>query len=90
MTKQQSTTSDRDTKENKKVIALREELLTMIEKTMEKENISQAEVARRIEAQRYNVNKILRRKFSVSLDFLVKMAESIGLDVDLKVRKIKD
>ena len=69
---------------------LREELFLVIEKTMEKENISQAEVARRIKAQRYNVNKIMRKKYPVSLDFLVKMAESIGLDVSLKVGKEKD
>ena len=62
----------------------------MIESTMEKEDISQGEVARRIGAQRYNVNKIMRRKFPVSLDFLIKMAESIGLDVELKVRKARE
>lgn len=87
MTKKRRYSSSKEQKENLKAAKIREELLLMIEQTMEKENISQAEVSRRIGAQRYNVNKIIRRKFPASLDFLVKMAESIGLDVRLKVRK---
>lgn len=69
--------------------SLKEELLIVIEKTMEKEGISQGEVARRIGALRNNVNKIVRRKLPVSVDFLLKMAESIGLEVELKIRKLK-
>jgi predicted XRE-type DNA-binding protein len=64
---------------------LKEELFQIIESTMEKEDISQGEVARRMGAQRYNINKVMRRKFPVTLDFLVKMAESAGLQIDLKV-----
>ncbi|MBX3033540.1 MAG: XRE family transcriptional regulator [Bdellovibrionaceae bacterium] len=68
---------------------LKAELLESIEKLMEHEGISQGEVARRIGAQRYNINKVMRRKFPVTLDFLLKMAESIGLEVEMKVRKSK-
>lgn len=66
---------------------LKQELLEAIEKFMEQEKISQGEIARRIGAQRYNVNKVMRGKFPVTLDFLLKMAESIGLDVELKIKK---
>lgn len=68
-------------------VKIREELLMAIEKAMEKDQISQGEVARRIGALRNNINKIMRRKSIVSLDFLVKMAESIGLEVEMKIRK---
>lgn len=75
--------------ESEAVHRLKEELFSIIEKTMEKEGVSQAEIARRIGAQRYNINKVMRGKFPVTLDFLVKMAESLGLEVNLKATKIR-
>ena len=68
---------------------LKEELLTTIEKEMSAKDISQAEVARRIGALRRNVNQIIGRKKNASLDYILKMAESIGLNVEMKVRKSK-
>lgn len=61
----------------------------MIEKIMEKDEITQAEVARRIGARRNNINKLMRRRESVTLDFLLKIAESLGLDVELKIHRKK-
>jgi predicted XRE-type DNA-binding protein len=74
--------------ENEFILAdkIRDQLFSTIQKTMEKEEISQGEVARRIGAKRYNINKVMRKKSAVSVDFLLKMAESIGLDVELKTR----
>lgn len=76
--------------ESENLERIKEELFSLIQRAMEKENISQAEIARRMGAQRYNINKVMRGKFTVTLDFLVKMAESVGLEVELKVRKLKD
>jgi predicted XRE-type DNA-binding protein len=76
-------------KESEKVERLKQELLSMIEQTMEKEGISQGEMARRLGAQRTNINNAMRGKIPVTLDFLVKMANAIGLDVEMKVRKAK-
>ncbi len=58
----------------------------MIHKTMETEGITQAEVARRLGAQRYNINKVLRGKVSTSLEFLLKIAECLGLEGEIKLR----
>lgn len=69
---------------------LKEDLLKAIEKKMEIDGISQGEVARRIGALRNNVNQIMRRKANTTLDFLVKIAESIGLDVELMIKKAKE
>jgi transcriptional regulator with XRE-family HTH domain len=74
------------TKEYKMPERIKNEVFSMIEKTMERERITQAEVARRVGAQRYNINKVMRGKDPVSLEFLLKIAESIGLEVDLKMR----
>lgn len=66
---------------------LKEQLLLTIEKSMKTADISQGEVARRIGALRRNVNQILGRKKNASLDYILKMAESIGLEVEMKVKK---
>jgi predicted XRE-type DNA-binding protein len=80
--------SNKDTTRNFKMAErIKYELMVAIERTMKKDEISQGEVARRIGALRYNVNKVMRGKVPVSVDLLLKMAESIGLDVELKFRK---
>ncbi|NJL25229.1 MAG: helix-turn-helix transcriptional regulator [Calothrix sp. SM1_5_4] len=68
---------------------MKEQLLTSIEKSMEDANISQAEVARRIGALRRNVNQVMGRKKNASLDYILKIAESIGLNVEMRVKKPK-
>ena len=68
---------------------IRTKLFNQVQKTMEEEGISQGEVARRIGAERPNINKVMRGKSAVSIDFLLKMAESIGLDVELKACRKK-
>ena len=66
---------------------VRTKLFSLVEKTMANDGISQGEVARRIGAERPNINKVMRGKSAVSIDFLLKIAESLDLDVELKVRK---
>jgi len=68
---------------------LRAELLTAIDAVMEKEGITQTELAARIGARQYNVNKVLRRKLLTSIDFLLKMAESCDLEVELRIKRAK-
>jgi predicted XRE-type DNA-binding protein len=71
------------------IARLRAQLLTAIDTVMEKEGITQTELAERIGAQQYNVNKVLRRKLATSIDFLLKMAESCDLEVELKIKRGK-
>ena len=78
-----------DLEEFTRTAKLKEELLVALEKEMAIKNISQGEVARRIGALRRNINQIMGRKKNVTLDFLVKMAESIGLNVKMRIKKLK-
>lgn len=71
------------------VPALKNELIDHIVQEMERTEISQGEVGRRIDLQRENVNKILRKRKVASLDQLIRMANSIGLSVALKISRIK-
>ena len=82
--------SPKSKKDHMETIArLRAQLLTAIDTVMEKEGITQTELAERIGAQQYNVNKVLRRKLATSIDFLLKMAESCDLEVELKIKRGK-
>ena len=74
-------------KDAEQVERLKSQLLSEIESEMAKDNISQGELARRIGAKRTNINMVIRRSSPVTLDFLVKMAASLGLDVHLSVEK---
>jgi transcriptional regulator with XRE-family HTH domain len=74
-------------KESKIVSGLKEDVLNYIEKTMQEEGISQAELARRMDAERININKILKQRVSATLDFLIKMAEHLNLEIEIKIRK---
>ena len=68
---------------------IKDELFAIVQKVMEETGTTQAEVARRVGAQRYNINKIMRKADPVSLEFLMKIAESLDLELDLKVRRKK-
>ena len=70
---------------------LKEKLTLAILKDMEKKGLSQGEVARMIGLDRRNVNKILRgTERGVSIDQLVRIANGIGLDVDVIIKRSKD
>jgi predicted XRE-type DNA-binding protein len=70
---------------------LKEKLTLAILKEMEKKELSQGEVARMIGLDRRNVNKILRgTERGVSIDQLVRIANGIGLDVDVIIKRSKD
>jgi transcriptional regulator with XRE-family HTH domain len=65
------------------------ELLEAIILTTERDGISQAEVARRLGSQLTNINSIFRARMIPSVDVLLKIAEAIGLDVTMTVKRLK-
>lgn len=70
---------------------IKQKILFSIEKEMERKVLSQGEVARMIGLDRRNVNKILRgTERGVSIDQLVRIANGIGLDVDVIIKRSKD
>lgn len=68
---------------------IKTELLEAIVVVMERDGISQAEVARRLDAQHTNINKLFRGRMVTSVDALLKIAEVIGLDVSMTVKRMK-
>lgn len=72
-------------------IRIKNKLLAKIEEEMEKKELSQGEVARMVGLDRRNVNKILRgTERGVSIDQLVRIANGIGLDVDIIIKRSKE
>lgn len=64
---------------------VKKEIFQLITDTMEKDGVSQGEIARRIGSARPNINKIFRKKEAVTIDFLLKIAECLGLEVEIKL-----
>ena len=70
--------------EETEVPKLKEQLITKILSEMEKQGLSQGEVGRLIGMDRKNVNKTLRgTERGVSINQLIRIANGIGLKVDL-------
>lgn len=70
---------------------IKEKIISSIIKEMERKGLSQGEVARMIGLDRRNVNKTLRgTERGVSIDQLVRIANGIGLDVDVIIKRSKD
>ena len=72
--------------ESKLADQIKEKLFGQIQKTMTEQELTQGEVAGRMGIARTNLNRVLCGKNGVSLEFLLKMAEHMSLDVELKVR----
>jgi predicted XRE-type DNA-binding protein len=70
---------------------IKEKIIAAILKEMAKKSLSQGEVARMIGLDRRNVNKILRGTAGVvSIDQFVRIANGIGLDVDVIIKRSKE
>lgn len=73
------------------VPVIKEKLTAAILKEMEKQDLSQGEVARSLGLDRRNVNKILRgTERGISIDQLVRIANGISLNVDLVIKRSKE
>lgn len=65
-------------------------LVEKIKEEMERASISQGEIARRTGLLRTNVNLLMNKKNPASIEMLVRIAEAVGLKVEMKIRRIKD
>ncbi len=76
--------------EETEVPKLKEQLITKILSEMEKQGLSQGEVGRLIGMDRKNVNKTLRgTERGVSINQLVRIANGIGLKIDMIIKRAK-
>lgn len=72
------------------VDVLKEEILNEINKEIESRSLSQSQVGELAGMSRVNVNKLLRgTEKSVTLNQLVKVANSLGIEIELIFKRVK-
>jgi predicted XRE-type DNA-binding protein len=70
---------------------LKEKLIKEIEKEITKKGLSQAQVGELAGMSRVNINKLLRgTEKSVALNQLVKVANSLGIEIDLVFKRVQN
>jgi predicted XRE-type DNA-binding protein len=69
-------------------LRLRSELMTALRKFIEKEGLTQADAAKRLNVSQPRISDLTRGKISrFSLDTLVNMLTDAGMDVAVKIKK---
>jgi predicted XRE-type DNA-binding protein len=68
-------------------LRMRSQMMTVLRKFIEKENLTQAEAAKRLKVTQPRISDLTRGKISrFSIDTLVNMLTDAGLEVDLRVK----
>lgn len=62
----------------------RYQAIAQIIKARQEQNMTQAELARRVGTQKSNISRLESGNYNPSLDFLVKVARSLGKNVSIK------
>lgn len=71
-------------------VELKRKILSKIEVEMKRIGMSQGELGRQLNVKRTDVNRYLRgTNTAVSLERLIEMAETVGLEVDVTIKRKK-
>ncbi|MCH2534226.1 MAG: helix-turn-helix domain-containing protein [Bdellovibrionales bacterium] len=69
-------------------VKIKKKILAEIEKEMEAKGISQGELGRQLDIARHHVNAYLRgRNLSLSFERIFEMADVVGLEIDVTVKR---
>lgn len=63
----------------------RYQAIAQIIKARQEQNMTQAELARRVGTQKSNISRLESGNYNPSLDFLVKVARSLGKNVSIRL-----
>ena len=64
----------------------RYEVISQIIKARKEQNITQSELAKRVGTQKSNISRLESGNYNPSLDFLVKVAESLGKSLSIQIK----
>lgn len=64
----------------------RYEAIEQIIKARKEQNITQSELAKRVGTQKSNISKLESGNYNPSLDFLTKVAESLGKSLSVQIK----
>lgn len=65
----------------------RYEAIEQIIRARKEQNITQAELAKRVGTQKSNISRLESGNYNPSLDFLAKIAESLGKEISVKLNQ---
>lgn len=63
----------------------RYEIIAQIIETRKEQNMTQAELAKRVGTQKSNISRLESGTYNPSLDFLVKVAQSLGKELSVRM-----
>ena len=76
---------DEEFKIKKKKLKPRYEAIEQIIRARKEQNITQAELAKRVGTQKSNISRLESGNYNPSLDFLAKIAESLGKKISVTI-----
>ena len=63
----------------------RYEIISQIIETRKEQNMTQAELAKRVGTQKSNISRLESGNYNPSLDFLIKVARSLGKELSVRM-----
>lgn len=64
----------------------RYEVISKLIELRKEQNITQAELAKRVGTQKSNISRLESGNYNPSLDFLIKVVHSLGKEVEIQIR----
>ncbi|MCM1186130.1 MAG: helix-turn-helix domain-containing protein [Lachnoclostridium sp.] len=77
---------DEDFKIEYEKLKPRYEAIEQIIKARKEQNMTQAELAKRVGTQKSNISRLESGNYNPSLDFLMKVAESLGKNLSVQIK----
>lgn len=77
---------DKDFEAEYEKLKPRYEIISQIIEARKEQNITQEELALRVGTQKSNISRLESGSYNPSLDFLVKVAKSLGKDIHIQIR----
>lgn len=77
---------DEEFKDEYEKLQPRYEIISQIIDARKEQNMTQAELAKRVGTQKSNISRLESGTYNPSLDFLIKVAHCLGKDLKIKMR----
>lgn len=78
--------NDKDFEAEYEKLKPRYEIISQIIEARKEQNVTQEELALRVGTQKSNISRLESGSYNPSLDFLVKVAKSLGKDMHIQIR----
>ena len=80
---------DEEFKKEYERLQLRYEVISQLIDARKEQNLSQAELAKRVGTQKSNISRLESGNYNPSLDFLIKVVHCLGKDLEIQIRQTK-